>query len=174
LPVDINTVPELDALGADPDFVSAMRNINVEHLKDIVKNYRHYGYDKNTMQVVLSILKSKGVNFFDVNIKDFDNEKAEYIYEAYLKNCRIAMIFAAVAILLLVMGAGFIFIPAIFGCLFFNVRATLCYFDFYRAIDRSPEKNNLFDFLFRRYVHIVVFYPYMKKQMKRDMNSVKW
>jgi lipopolysaccharide export system permease protein len=174
LSVDENTVPELASLNANPELVAGMQAMSIDNLKDIAKNYQQYGYDKSTLQVVLSVLKDKGAGFFDVRLKNLDYMEAEGMYKAFLKNFKIAMIIYTIAILMPVLRLDYIWpVLVTLGYYAFYIKAFICYFDFYRAIDRKTKKNTA-GIMIGSFIFIWGFYTYLKKQMKGDMESVKW
>jgi hypothetical protein len=141
-------------------------------LKDIAKNRQQYGYNEDTLQVVLSVLKDKGASFFDVKVKNLDYTEAKSMYMAFLKNIKVTMIVYAAAILSFAIG-GYILIMAALAFYALYTKSFICYFDFYRAIDRKARKN-ITGIMIGSLFIIWAFYPYLKKQMKEDMESVKW
>lgn len=174
LSVDVNSVPELITLNADPELVASMQVMSIDNLKDIAKNHQQYGYDESTLQVVLSVLKNKGASFFDVRIKNLDYVEAETMYKAFLKNFKITMIIYAVIIILSILRLDYIWTLIItIGYYAFYAKSFICYFDFYRAIDRKTKKNTV-GIMIGSLIFSWGFYPYLKNQMKQDMNSVKW
>jgi lipopolysaccharide export system permease protein len=173
LSVDENTVPGLASLTASPELVAGMQAMSIDNLKDIAKNHQQYGYDESTLQVVLSVLKDKGASFFDVWLKNLDYTEAEGMYKAFLKNFKIAMVIYAIAILLEILRLDIWAIPAILGYYAFYIKSFICYFDFYRAIDRKTRKNTA-GIMIGSFFFIWGFYSYLKKQMKGDMEKVKW
>ena len=172
--VDVNTVPDLATLNANPELVANMQAMNIDNLKDIAKNHQQYGYDKSTLQIVLSVLKDKEAGFFDIRIKNLDYEETKSMYKAFLKNLKIAMIIYAVAIILSILRLDLIWsILVTLGYYAFYAKSFICYFDFYRAIDRKTRKNTV-GIMIGSLIFIWGFYSYLRNQMKEDMNSVKW
>lgn len=162
--VDVNTVPELSTLNADPELVASLQNMSIDNLKDIVKNHQQYGYGEDKLQVVLSVLKDKGDDLFDIRIKNIEYEEAKKIYQATIKSLKIMLILNI---------ASYIIWPLVPVFYFFYARTFICYFDFYRAIDRKTKKDTA-GIMIVSLVFSWITYSHIKKRMKEDMDNVKW
>lgn len=162
--VDVNTVPELSTLDADPELVASLQNMSIDNLKDIVKNHQQYGYGEDKLQVVLSVLKDKGDDLFDIRIKNIEYEEAKKIYQATIKSLKIMLILNI---------ASYIIWPLVPVFYFFYARTFICYFDFYRAIDRKTKKDTA-GIMIVSLVFSWITYSHIKKRMKEDMDNVKW
>ncbi|MBK5720545.1 LptF/LptG family permease [Dysgonomonas sp. Marseille-P4677] len=176
--VDESLIPALSTLNANPEVVATLKMRNVETLKDVVKNHEEYGYGTDTIQVVLSILKEKGASFFDVKIRNLDFEEAKNIYKTFLNSFKLATLFYVVGMLYLViqkilqLDAELFGTIALLGYIVFYIRTFICYFDFYRCIDKKPKKN-IGIAVFLSFVCIWAFYRYFKKQMDKDLDNIK-
>jgi lipopolysaccharide export system permease protein len=162
--VDVNTVPELSTLNADPELVASLQNMSIDNLKDIVKNHQQYGYGEDKLQVVLSVLKDKGDDLFDIRIKNIEYEEAKKIYQATIKSLKIMLILNI---------ASYIIWPLVPVFYFFYARTFICYFDFYRVIDRKTKKDTA-GIMIVSLVFSWITYSHIKKRMKEDMDNVKW
>lgn len=162
--VDVNTVPELSTLDADPELVASLQNMSIDNLKDIVKNHQQYGYGEDKLQVVLSVLKDKGDDLFDIRIKNIEYEEAKKIYQASIKSLKIMLILNI---------ASYIIWPLVPVFYFFYARTFICYFDFYRVIDRKTKKDTA-GIMIVSLVFSWITYSHIKKRMKEDMDNVKW
>lgn len=185
-PDDVVTLVELNA---DPDLVASLDEFDDAKLKDIAKNYKQYGYDDNTLQVILGILKERGDNFFGVRIKNLDYEEASLCIKEFNRSARITAILYAVGICLglLTMILYFIsgsikgvdivesvgYVAAIAYIIFF-IRTIIYYFDFYHALDRKKKTSNAILMVLSAYSLFIILFPHLRKQMREDMDSIKW
>lgn len=73
-----------------------LKTLDNEKLKDVVKNYRQYGYDESIRDDAIKILEERGISQEVLKLTgDFENksyDRAEGIYKAYVTNSRIAFI----------------------------------------------------------------------------------
>jgi len=178
--IDESTIPTLETLNADPALVTSLESMGVETLKDIAKNHQQYGYGADTLNVVLSILKEKGASFFDVRVKNLDYNEAVNYYKTFLRSFKLGII-AYVATLLfsileiitksdIIATVGLIFALAYIA---FYIKSYICYFDFYRSLDRKTNKNTVGTMILS-FLCMWGLYPYLKKQMKNDLGNIKW
>lgn len=175
--VDINTVPDLASLNVTPDQISYMQEMSIENLKDIAKNHSEYSYDEDTLQLVLSVLKDKGASFFDVKVKKINYVESQSIFNAFMKNAKIAMLIYLVivlfAILSVIIKLSFILSSLIvIAYAVFFTKSFICYFDFYRSVDKKTRKN-MFGIIVGSFIFIWGFYPYLKKNIEREMIKIK-
>lgn len=176
--VDETLVPPLSTLNADPEVVATLESRNVETLKDVIKNHEEYGYGTDTIQVVLSILKEKGASFFDIKIRNLDFQEAQNIYKSFFKSFKFASIFYIVGLVFLVvqriagLDAELFGTIALLGYIIFYIRTFICYFDFYRCIDKKPKKNIVIVTILA-FVCICAFYRYFKRRMDKDLDNIK-
>lgn len=178
--IDESAIPALETLNADPSIISSLESMSVDTLKDVAKNHQQYGYGGDTLDVVLSVLKTKGASFFDVRIKSLDYNESMGYYYAFLKNYKIAIIgyFAVLILWLLQIIVGsdiltstaFIASLGYIGC---YIKSFICYFDFYRSIDKRIKKNNS-RIMILSFFCIWGLYKYLKKQMKSELENIKW
>ncbi|NDV95273.1 YjgP/YjgQ family permease [Dysgonomonas sp. 521] len=162
--VDVNTVPELSTLNADPELVASLQNMSIDNLKDIVRNHQQYGYGEDKLQVILSVLKDKGDDLFDIRIKNIEYEEAKKIYRATIKNLKIMLTLNI---------ASYIIWPLVPVFYYFYARTFICYFDFYRAIDRKTKKDTA-GIMIVSLVFSFIVYTHIKNRMREDMESIKW
>ncbi|GAB6009740.1 LptF/LptG family permease [Dysgonomonas reticulitermitis] len=178
--IDESAIPALETLNADPSIISSLESMSVDALKDVAKNHQQYGYGGDTLDVVLSVLKTKGASFFDVRIKSLDYNESMGYYYAFLKNYKIAIIgyFAVLTLWLLQMiiesdiltFTAFIATLGYIGC---YIKSFICYFDFYRSIDKTIKKNNS-RIMILSFFCIWGLYKYLKKQMTSELENIKW
>jgi hypothetical protein len=178
--IDESAIPALETLNADPAIITSLESMSVDALKDVAKNHQQYGYGVDTLDIVLSVLKTKGASFFDVRIKSLDYNESMGYYYTFLKNYKIAAIgyFAVLIFWILqtvakpdiLIFAAFI---ATLGYIGYYIKSFICYFDFYRSIDKTIKKNNS-RIMILSFFCIWGLYKYLKKQMKSELESIKW
>ena len=178
--IDESAIPALETLNADPAVVASLESMSIDTLKDVAKNHQQYGYGSDTLNVVLSILKSKGASFFDIRIKNLDYNETMSYYSAFLKNYKIAIIgyFAVLVLWLLQIIAKSDILSsvasiAVLGYIGYFIKSFICYFDFYRSIDKKIKKNNTRIIIFSFFC-IWGSYKYLQKQMKSELENIKW
>lgn len=178
--IDESTIPALETLNVDSSIVASLESMNIDTLKDVAKNYQQYGYDSDTLGVVLSVLKAKGASFFDIRVKNLDYNEAVNYYKEFLKNFKIAII-AYLSVLFLsiieIITKSSILNFAVFivalGYIGYYIKSFICYFDFYKSIDRKTNKNSAGIMILSLFC-IWGLYPYLKNQMQNDLNNIKW
>lgn len=94
-----------------------------------------------------------------------------------MKNAKIAMlIYLAIilfAILSVIIKLSFIMSSLIVvAYAVFFIKSFICYFDFYRSIDKKTRKN-MFGIIVGSFIFIWGFYPYLKKNIEREMIKIK-
>ncbi|MFV0538053.1 MAG: LptF/LptG family permease [Dysgonomonas sp.] len=178
--IDESTIPALETLNADPSIVASLESMNIDTLKDVAKNYQQYGYDSDTLGVVLSVLKAKGASFFDVRVKNLDYNEAVNYYKEFLKNFKIAIIAYLSVLFLSIIEIitkssilNFAVFIAALGYIGYYIKSFICYFDFYKSIDRKTNKNSAGIMILSLFC-IWGLYPYLKNQMKSELENIKW
>lgn len=178
--IDESTIPTLETLDADPAMVASLQSMSTETLKDIAKNHQQYGYGAETLDVVLSVLKEKGTSFFDIRVKNLDYNEAVGYYKDFLKNFKIGIISYFSVMLLSIIEiitksdiVGIVGVIVLIGYLVFYIKSFICYFDFYKSIDKKT-KNNSAGVMLSSLFCIWGLYPYLKKKMKNDLDNIKW
>jgi lipopolysaccharide export system permease protein len=178
--IDESAIPALETLNADPSIIASLESMGIDMLKDVARNHQQYGYGSGTLDVVLSVLKTKGTSFFDVRIKSLDYNEAVSYYKAFLKNYKIAITgYFTVLILWLLQitvnsdiltFTAFIATLGYIGC---YIKSFICYFDFYRSIDKKIKKNNP-RIMILSFFCIWGLYKYLKGQIKSELENIKW
>ncbi len=175
--VDEATVSDLVSLNADPHLVSSLEAMHIDTLKDVAKNYQQYGYDESMLQVILSVLKQKGASFFDIRIKKLDYEEAKDILKTYNTSQKILLISYISTILFGIIGTllnsnvlGIISWIAFTAYIIFYIRTLICYFDFYKCIDRKTKTNAALHLLITFVSGGIVG----RESMKKELNNIKW
>ncbi len=178
--IDESTIPALETLNVDSSIVASLESMNIDTLKDVAKNYQQYGYDSDTLGVVLSVLKAKGASFFDVRVKNLDYNEAVNYYKEFLKNFKIAIIAYLSVLFLSIIEIitkssilNFAVFIAALGYIGYYIKSFICYFDFYKSIDRKTNKNSAGVMILSLFC-IWGLYPYLKNQMQNDLNNIKW
>ncbi len=178
--IDVSKIPALSELNTDPEILENLKSLDESRLKDIAKNHQQYGYDQNTLEAVLSILKERGAKFFDIKTKNLDYNDAIEKLNYFLKSSLITLLLyiseIILSIVVVITGWDIIEWTAIIlsvAYFIFYIKSLIHYFDYYRAIDRKVKKSQP-GILVIAYLFYPVGYFLLKKGMKEDINSIKW
>lgn len=177
--IEIDKIPAIPALGIDNDIIAGFEALPNDKLRDVVQNYTQYGYDYNTMLVVLNILKDRGDDLIDIRIDSRDYVLAERVYRNFVKNSFITNIVYLSALGLLVLYVlmqstvmQWILIFAAVAYLLFYIRSIIFTNDFERSLKIKPtRKENL-----RRALGFLCYIPLhfgLVKKMKNEMKGAK-
>lgn len=164
-------IKSLSDLGVDPQLLNNLQGLDSNMLKDIIKNYRQYKYDQSIQPIALAILKERGEDFFDVRLKNIDYEEAKKSYRRFSVSGIITLITYFGAALSTKGGTDAIIIGNVVYLIFF-IRTLYYYYDFYNIIDRKQKSNKASLKLFGLYILTIVFFPYLRNEMKRDLDTV--
>lgn len=168
-PKDVKFIEEIDA---DPQMVQDLRSLDSNTLKDIIKNYQQYKYDRNVQPIALAILKERNESFFGIRLRNIDYEETKQSYQAFSKSVLITLV---------------LYIPGLLSCFFetnvallvnlgyliFTIRTFFYYYDFYKTIDRKQKTSKASLKLLGLYILPIILYPYLKKEMKEDMDNLR-
>lgn len=179
--IDPDKVPSLSDINADPKLIEYLSAMDINHLKDIAKNYKQYGYDDDTLNVILSILKEKGDSFFGVRIKNLDGQEAKRCLSSFIGNAQISRILYIAAIIFIIANqvlnihiVSWATILVNLAYILFFIRTCIYYSDFYAAIDHKNKIKEKVIRIIELYILNIFFYPLLKKEMVKDMDSIKW
>lgn len=181
--VNINSVPDLDSLQANPALLNNLEPLDNNGLKDIAWNYEEYGYKKDILPVVLSLLKKRGDSFFDVKVKNVNWEDAKACYSSFEKSSRYTTISYVVTIIIaiymiisyainlsnkgisLITIPYFILIVTSIVYIISYIKSMIFYSDFFKIIDYKPKQNRL------KNVMSFICYPARLKSLKKQMKN---
>lgn len=176
--VDEKDIPDLSTMNVDPELVNSLQTMSEDKLKDMAKNYQRYGYDGDTLYVILSILKEKGVSLFDIRIKNLDYDDAIRNYTNFIKSYKWAMMaFGLIFVFLLLSMFGsvsgiFLYLSVI-AYLGLFIRTFISYSDMYGSIDRKTKSKNKWRMLFSLW-SMWGFYWYFRREAKKDIENIRW
>lgn len=178
--IDPSTIRDLRMLNADKTLIDDLSVFDNEALKDIAKNHQQYGYDDETLEVVLSILKDRGASFFDIRIQNLDYTESKRTLLNFGRYSKLTLFFyfytLLLSILWTVIGSDFIALMSLIAniaYLVFFVKTCIYYYDFYQCIDRKTKNSEAWLLLFALFFNFIFFF-YFKSKMKEDMNNIKW
>ena len=174
LDVDPDDVKSLYELDVDLELVKTLSSLNSSVLKDIIKNYQQHNYDKSVQSVAMAILKERGESFWGVQIKNLDYEAVKKYYKEFRWNG--IAVFALYLFLymipfmykdiLLIVAMNIIYLVCF-------ARIFICYSDFYNIIDKKINNRTSGLRLLGLFLLPIFFYPYIMKEMKKDIDSVR-
>lgn len=178
--VNPSTIPNLSDLEVDAELLNNLESLDSERLKDIVKDYQKYGYDSSILNIVLSVLKERGTNFFDVKMKKFNYQETQGSLLSFVKNAKITAALYLGVILFFVADrllksniTDWLYIIAVAGYILSYIKTYIYYFDFYKSLDKKVKKNQLI-MIFISLICFPLIYIYLKKQMGKEINNIKW
>lgn len=170
--VDPKDVKFIEEIGANPQMVQDLRSLDSNTLKDIIKNYQQYNYDRNVQPIALAILKERNESFFGIRLRNIDYEEIKQSYQAFFKSVLIALVLYIPGLLSSFFGTTVALLINL-AYLIFTIRTFFYYYDFYKSIDRKQKTSKASLKLLGLYILPIIFYPYLKKEMKEDMDNLR-
>ena len=171
------------------DHTRQFHTFSDNRLIEIVKNAKQFGYDDNTRNAALRVLKERGITEEDLQLTgNLSNYKYDYtrnIYNSYISDSRIAFI-SWIAFLIYKFLAIFHFVDVdpsgTFNLIFelalillFLVFLTLSFVDhmnFYRSVDKQLGLGDqLVYFIVGMPLYIFMYFFY-KSQMKEELRMI--
>lgn len=168
-PKDVKFIEEIDA---DPQMVQDLRSLDSNTLKDIIKNYQQYKYDRNVQPIALAILKERNESFFGIRLRNIDYEETKQSYQAFSKSVLVTLVLYIPGLLSSFFETNVALLVNL-GYLIFTIRTFFYYYDFYKTIDRKQKTSKTSLKLLGLYILPIILYPYLKKEMKEDMNNLR-
>lgn len=168
-PKDVKFIEEIDA---DPQMVQDLRSLDSNTLKDIIKNYQQYKYDRNVQPIALAILKERNESFFGIRLRNIDYEETKLSYQAFSKSVLITLVLYIPGLLSSFFETNVALLVNL-GYLIFTIRTFFYYYDFYKTIDRKQKTSKTSLKLLGLYILPIILYPYLKKEMKEDMDNLR-
>lgn len=168
-PKDVKFIEEIDA---DPQMVQDLRSLDSNTLKDIIKNYQQYKYDRNVQPIALAILKERNESFFGIRLRNIDYEETKQSYQAFSKSVLITLVLYIPGLLSSFFETNVALLVNL-GYLIFTIRTFFYYYDFYKTIDRKQKTSKTSLKLLGLYILPIILYPYLKKEMKEDMDNLR-
>lgn len=168
-PKDVKFIEEIDA---DPQMVQDLRSLDSNTLKDIIKNYQQYKYDRNVQPIALAILKERNESFFGIRLRNIDYEETKQSYQAFSKSVLITLVLYIPGLLSSFFETNVALLVNL-GYLIFTIRTFFYYYDFYKTIDRKQKASKASLKLLGLYILPIILYPYLKKEMKEDMDNLR-
>lgn len=136
-----------------------LKRLDNDKLIDVVKNHKRYGYDNETREAAIAVLKERGYTMEELEMFGFlenkDYNDAETHYNAYRRNSKIG-----IAVLLL---SGGILAPVylIFTAIAYNNQNR-----FYKALGRTNNNTFIAD------IFAVMIYFHLRNKMKEELQGV--
>ncbi len=168
-PKDVKFIEEIDA---DPQMVQDLRSLDSNTLKDIIKNYQQYKYDRNVQPIALAILKERNESFFGIRLRNIDYEETKQSYQAFSKSVLVTLVLYIPGLLSSFFETNVALLVNL-GYLIFTIRTFFYYYDFYKTIDRKQKTSKTSLKLLGLYILPIILYPYLKKEMKEDMDNLR-
>lgn len=177
--IEIDKIPAISELNIDKNVIESMEALPNDKLKDVVQNYTQYGYDYNTMLVVLNILKDRGDDLIDIRIDSRDYALSDKLSKNFAKSSLITSILYIATLVSLVLYA---FVPALVleGLLFFMLAAYMVFYirsmiyssDFDRSLKIKLSQKEVAFRILGFLCYIPLYFSLIKK-MKKEMKGAK-
>jgi hypothetical protein len=172
------------------DLKDRLDRLETDKLLDISKNYRQYGYDNQTRNYVLGLLKDRGMPVEDLwltgNFENKTYELAVHLFEVFKRNSTIALFFYMVVLVfklsIIVHFSGWESYPIILlilyysslaGYLVFLIMSFLNQSDLYKMTGDNYGTEGVIAYLLGGVAFYCITYFYFLKQMKEKMKLIK-
>ncbi len=167
-----------------------LKRMENKKLIDVVKNYRQYGYSDELKNEALIILKSRGIDEFELRLTgNFQNstyDRAFGLYDSFRRNSRIAfglylyLIFGNILLTLLFLNwshadlfLSITNVMVLLGYLFFLLKSFMDQSNFYKALGKSFGADGAIIFFLIGMPLYIFMYFYFRKQMKEQMATIQ-
>lgn len=171
-------IPRLSDLNASSEAIINLKALSNERLRNIASNHSEYGYDYQTLIIVLSILKDRGDDLEGVKLDIRDYKQANEILVTFKKNSLFAFtsyfLTLALYILDLIVKSDLLWWVMILLLVLYTVfyiRETIYYSDFNKSIrvDGSKGKQKLY--LFLGYFAYPAIHYYLLRKVNKEMKK---
>lgn len=171
-------IPRFSDLKSDPAVISSLVALPNDKLRDIASNHADYGYDYQTLIVVLSILRDRGDNLEDIKIAVRNYKLADEILIAFRKNAILGTVGYLVTLALYIWN-GFAssdiiwwsMIVALVAYTAFYIKSTIYYSDFNKSIKKEIKKGKQKLYLIIGYFCYPLIYVYLSRKMNKEMKE---
>ena len=140
--------------------IEILNKFDNDKLIDVVKNYKHYGYDDELRDYAINLLGDRGWSREDLQqfgyLTNYDYDEAEKQYKAYSRN-------SLIGICTLIFSGGTLAVVY----LIFLILAYRNVAKFYKALGRSEDETALFNVLG------VLAYFHLKGRMKEELKGIR-
>lgn len=178
----LDEIEPISVLNIEQEQIDSFNSFDNNTLKDIVHNYKAYGFDNTAQHLALAILKERGTYFFDVRVNNYDYNYSRKLLEYFKLNSLHVVIPTYLGTLIIFVLSeiftsldvfSWMSILGAIAYLVFYTKSAIYISDFYTGINKK-EKNGK---VFLRYLLSFAFYPIYYRKLyngiKKDLESIK-
>lgn len=167
----IQKIPDLKDIQIEEELLLNLQKLDDEKLRDIVDNYKSYGYDRSTQTAALSILKKKNAEFATI----LDKQDVRYNKLTLNNFCSSSMWTIGGYVLcsaLLIVNVPIVTNLIIVSYLVLYLRSLIYYIAFYENL---KKKKNTYHII--AWISALACYPlaylYIKRRMIKDIETIE-
>ncbi|MCT4638114.1 MAG: hypothetical protein N4A72_10430 [Bacteroidales bacterium] len=167
-----------------------LKKLDDTKLKDVVKNYRQYGYNEEIRDTAIEILKERGHDMESLklsgNLENKSYNQAEQYFKSFDIQSKLAFMFYALILIVRILMPTIIdntasvqlIIVAVFwisliGFFVTLIKSFLSQAKYYKQIDKQDNQLNPALFFTLGMALYIVMYFVFRKQMKEDINLIR-
>ncbi len=167
-----------------------LKNLDNAKLKDVVKNYRQYGYNEEIRDSAIEILESRGYNIEDLkfsgNLENRSYDQAEQYFKLFDKQSKLAFMFYLLILIVKILTPTILtsteliqliiviaFWLSLIGYIITLIKSFISQSKYYKLVGK--EDNQLSPGLFftvGMLLYIVMYFVF-RKQIKDDINMIR-
>lgn len=167
----IKRIPALGNIQVEEELLASLLKLDDEKLRDIVTNYKSYGYAPTTQTAALSIMRNRQAEFGSV----IDKQDIRYNKQAFAEFCSTSIWSMAgwvLCIIFLILDIPVISTLISISYLVLYLRSLIYYLAFYENINKRKSSYNIGVWLLALVAYPLAFW-YIKRQMIKDIDKIE-
>ncbi len=165
----IHRIPDVETFNMEPETLAGLQAMDSDKLRDIIQNYKSYGYDKGIQLASLSILKSRGAEINDIIDKQ-DKRHIDAAESLYNTSSRLTI--AAYVVFIILFATKLIGIAAILIYVPFYARSMMYYSTFYKDIKSKSVWYHVIIGVLSFTIYPLIYF-FVKKEMDKDKKELE-
>jgi lipopolysaccharide export system permease protein len=165
----IHRIPDVETFNMEPETLAGLQAMDSDKLRDIIQNYKIYGYDKGIQLASLSILKSRGAEINDIIDKQ-DKRHIDAAESLYNTSSRLTI--AAYVVFIILFATKLIGIAAILIYVPFYARSMMYYSTFYKDIKSKSVWYHVIIGVLSFTIYPLIYF-FVKKEMDKDKKELE-
>ena len=171
------------------DQLHRLKSLSNEHLIDIVKNYRQYGFDELYRKNSIAILEERGIDRQTLELTgNFQNKNYDYamdIFRLYKRNSLLAFILS-ILVWIQIIGIPILYsapdilkillvilIISVIAYFFFLIKSFFNQIEFNRITGKDNSMDMAMMYLFLGAPFYFILYGYFNNLMKEQLNEIQ-
>lgn len=167
----IDQIPAIKDIRIDEELLANLLKLDDEKLRDVVVNYKSYGYDQATQTAALSIMRERKAEFGAV----IDKQDIRYNKQAFDKFCSSSiwsMIGWVLCLIFVVLDIPIVSTLIMVSYFVLYLRSLIYYLAFYENITKRKSSYNIGIWLLALVGYPLAFW-YIKRQMVTDIDKIE-